>query len=201
MLTLKQARRMVAKSRRRVWRLARQIRPSVTIIAGDNGLAGYYAEDWIPQRMPEAQKVCAAYVRRLHALWDLETEARGRAWRMAVYRAATQVSSIDGAPIIGLAGEFTIETIELPALDHGQDGDELLQDIADYYAESQPCRVCGAEMDWIECDHCGGEGGCDNDALMEEDPLWYDGVEWEDCTECDGKGGWWRCYQDHNNGQ
>lgn len=27
---------------------------------------------------------------------------------------------------------------ELPALDHGQDGDELLQDIADYYADVGP---------------------------------------------------------------
>lgn len=84
---------------------------------------------------------------------------------------------------------------ELPALDHGQDSDELLQDIADYYANGQCCAVCGAEMDWIECDACGGEGGLDSDALMEEDPLWYDGVEWEDCSECGGKGGWWLCYQ------
>jgi hypothetical protein len=82
MLTLKQARRMVAKSRRRVWRLARQIRPSVMIIAGDNGLASYYAEEWIPEiarerhypRMLEAQEICATYQRRLFALWDMEDE-------------------------------------------------------------------------------------------------------------------------------
>lgn len=56
-----------------------------------------------------------------------------------------------------------------------------------------PCTRCGAEMDRIECDACGGEGGRDGDQLMEEDPLWYDGVEWEDCEDCHGEGGYWLC--------
>ena len=31
------------------------------------------------------------------------------------------------------------------------------------------------------------------DTLMEEDPLWYEGVEWERCDDCGGKGGWLEC--------
>jgi len=45
--------------------------------------------------------------------------------------------------------------------------------------------------EWEECFVCWGKGGRDNDDLMEEDPLWYDGVEWETCEECHGKGGWY----------
>lgn len=218
MLTLKQARRMVAKSRRRVWRFYRERGTPISPPQGmdPTGYALWMAEDPMHHHSRTGRAfvpVVEEFRRRFDALNRMEALASERAWRMAVYRAATQVSPIDGAPIIGLTGDFTIETIELPALDHGQDSDELLQDIADYYADpdyeagldadlySEPCSVCGAEMGWVECNYCGGEGGRDNDALMEEDPLWYDGVEWEDCTECDGKGGWWHCYQDHSNGQ
>lgn len=171
MLTLKQARRMVAKSRRRVWRLSRKLAPEYNVIAGDNGLAGYYAETVIPwairerrySQMPGAQEVCAEFLRRLPVLWAMETEHRDRAW--ARYR--TKVDTRIGPDLM-----------EVPEYEMGQG-----------------CPVCGAEMDFIECDHCGGEGGRDNDALMEEDPLWYDGVEWESCGECQGKGGWWHCYR------
>lgn len=182
MLTLKQARRMVTKSRRRVWRLCRAAGVTATLDRGMafNGhalmLASTIAWAGTPAERDAATRLCKELYERMDALGCMEALASERA--RAGHRAH-----------------------ELPALDHGQDGDELLQDIADYYAESQPCRVCGAEMDWLECDHCGGEGGRDNDALMEEDPLWYDGVEWERCTECDGKGGWWQCYQDHSNVQ
>lgn len=170
-LSIKQARRMVAKSRRRVWRLARELRPTVMIIAGDNGLAGYYAETWIPEtvreqrrpQMPEAQEVCSEFRRRLHVLWGLETEARGRAWARHLANAARAYIGPD--------------LMEVPAYEMG----EL-------------CRVCGAEMDWIECDHCGGEGldghDCGEDVcccLYPEDN--------EQCDMCDGNGGWWQCYR------
>jgi len=48
-------------------------------------------------------------------------------------------------------------------------------------------------MDWMDCDTCGGRGGFNNDELMEDDPLWYEGVEWEQCETCLGDGGWWYC--------
>jgi len=35
----------------------------------------------------------------------------------------------------------------------------------------------------------------DEDDLMAEDPLWYEGVEWETCQACHGDGGWWQCYE------
>lgn len=56
-----------------------------------------------------------------------------------------------------------------------------------------PCPKCKAEMDWMDCDTCGGQGGFNNDELMEDDPLWYEGVEWEQCETCLGDGGWWYC--------
>lgn len=69
-----------------------------------------------------------------------------------------------------------------------------MDDLYDGYDEYDvPCYACGASLEWIGCDVCGGEGGRDGDALMEEDPLWYDGVEWEDCDQCSGDGGWWWC--------
>lgn len=70
----------------------------------------------------------------------------------------------------------------------------------DYVVEI--CSVCGLELDWVECCECGGNGGFDNDELMalarppramEEDPLWYDGIEWETCQACHGEGGWTEC--------
>jgi hypothetical protein len=55
------------------------------------------------------------------------------------------------------------------------------------------CDVCGAEMDWEDCDRCGGEGldghDCGEDAcccLYPEDN--------ETCDQCEGRGGWWYCY-------
>lgn len=59
--------------------------------------------------------------------------------------------------------------------------------------EPIPCNRCGAELEWVDCQSCGGEGGRDEDDLMEEDPLWYDGVEWERCDDCRGEGGWLEC--------
>lgn len=60
-------------------------------------------------------------------------------------------------------------------------------------ADGPYCPICGAELERVECDTCGGEGGFDGDQLMEEDPLWYDGVDWEDCSDCRGKGAFWEC--------
>ena len=62
----------------------------------------------------------------------------------------------------------------------------------DYYDD--PCPGCDSlDTEWVDCFQCGGEGGFDNDRLMEEDPLWYDGVDWEQCGDCCGYGGWIAC--------
>lgn len=49
-----------------------------------------------------------------------------------------------------------------------------------------PCRICGADIEWVACNKCEGDG------FIEDD----DGVnspEWEQCPECQGWGGWWQC--------
>ena len=179
MLSLKQARRMVAKSRRRVWRAVRQNRPFAPIIAGDDSLAAYYVETALPGLVPSYRghfaRLASELQRRREVCWQLLVVQAGKAW----VRHRVNDENLAILPI----GPGSMEVSEYEM------------------GMGELCRVCGAEMDWIECDHCDGEGGRDNDALMEEDPLWYDGVEWEDCTECDGKGGWWQCYQDHSNVQ
>lgn len=55
------------------------------------------------------------------------------------------------------------------------------------------CAICGEYKEWVICIECNGNGGFDNEALMEEDPLWYEDVEWEECSACEGEGGHWEC--------
>jgi hypothetical protein len=56
------------------------------------------------------------------------------------------------------------------------------------------CPVCGAAMDWEDCDRCGGDGydghDCGEDVCCCLEP-----EDNEPCEQCDGKGGWWSCYQ------
>lgn len=69
------------------------------------------------------------------------------------------------------------------------------QHIIEWY-EDEPsgpyCSGCGAELDWEECDQCGGEGlyghDCGEDCCACLAP-----EENEPCDECGGKGGWWVC--------
>jgi hypothetical protein len=55
------------------------------------------------------------------------------------------------------------------------------------------CTHCGQELDYEECDQCGGDGYFDDEWLMEEDPLWYQPGDTEACTQCGGEGGWHYC--------
>jgi hypothetical protein len=55
------------------------------------------------------------------------------------------------------------------------------------------CKHCGRELEWIECDQCGGEGYFDWETLQDEDPLWYGPDDTERCEQCRGDGGWWWC--------
>ena len=57
-------------------------------------------------------------------------------------------------------------------------------------SEAPVCIVCAAEMDYEDCDCCGGEGGI---SRYDEDPLWYDEDDLWPCDQCNGKGGWWFC--------
>jgi hypothetical protein len=41
------------------------------------------------------------------------------------------------------------------------------------------CQHCGREMEWIDCEQCGGEGEGEYDT--------------EPCAQCGGMGGWWWC--------
>ena len=55
------------------------------------------------------------------------------------------------------------------------------------------CEHCGDEMDWEDCDQCGGEGEFGWETLQFEDPLWYSEDDIEMCEQCEGMGGWWLC--------
>ena len=55
------------------------------------------------------------------------------------------------------------------------------------------CRHCGSDMDFEECETCGGDGETAYGELAERDPLWYDEEDTEPCQACDGRGGAWRC--------
>lgn len=58
------------------------------------------------------------------------------------------------------------------------------------------CKCC--EMDWQECEQCGGEGESEYGELYEEDPLYYDMSDTRRCDWCRGKGGHWHCSCDDN---
>lgn len=85
-----------------------------------------------------------------------------------------------------LAALGRLAQASIAAVENGELG-ELAEDAGPW------CGVCGAELERVECDTCGGEGGRDGDELMSEDPLWYDGVDWEDCADCKGQGAFWEC--------
>lgn len=59
--------------------------------------------------------------------------------------------------------------------------------------EGPYCAICGAELERVECEACGGEGEFDWETLQFEDPLWYQPGDTERCELCDGKGAWWVC--------
>lgn len=47
------------------------------------------------------------------------------------------------------------------------------------------CEVCGHELEYEDCQQCGGEGGR---YPAEDLPLEYDPSEWEQCEMCGGTG-------------
>lgn len=51
------------------------------------------------------------------------------------------------------------------------------------------CVECGNPTSWLPCWNCSGEGGWDDEYLMEEDPLWYEPGDYRRCDECRGEGG------------
>lgn len=57
------------------------------------------------------------------------------------------------------------------------------------------CPECDWELEWEDCDMCGGEGEFDWETLQDEDPLWYQPGDTEPCSQCSGAGGWYSCPQ------
>lgn len=55
------------------------------------------------------------------------------------------------------------------------------------------CARCGSSLEWISCEHCGGEGMTELGELYEEDPLWYDPDDTEPCYQCGGEAAWPVC--------
>lgn len=61
--------------------------------------------------------------------------------------------------------------------------------------EDIDCAICGADMEWVSCHYCHGEGFFD---LADEDPLYcqvppFVALETETCQECRGTGGYLEC--------
>jgi len=57
--------------------------------------------------------------------------------------------------------------------------------------EAAFCPLCGSELKWEDCPHCGGLGYWD---AHDDDPVNFDeGEEWIACDVCEGLGGWWVC--------
>jgi len=60
------------------------------------------------------------------------------------------------------------------------------------YDEGVYCPHCEQDMDWVDCDACGGEGMGDHDcgedccACLDPEPNTI-------CDQCAGAGGWYWC--------
>lgn len=72
--------------------------------------------------------------------------------------------------------------------------DTIPAEDASYEDDDPPyCEVCGAELDWEDCNECGGSGysyhDCGEDVCCCLDP--EDNVK---CDQCSGNGGWWECW-------
>ncbi len=66
----------------------------------------------------------------------------------------------------------------------------IYDEIEIYQDEAECCPVCGAELEWIDCPDCGGDGEID---CYGDDPLWYGPGDTKRCSECKGVGGWLEC--------
>src|SRR5690606_32189634 len=87
-------------------------------------------------------------------------------------------------------GKITID-MEPMAIIHFTDF--RYKSIPDQYLDPL-CERCGCcDTEWEDCWKCGGQGGRDDEDLMEEDPLWYSPGDFETCDICDGRGGWHVC--------
>jgi predicted amidophosphoribosyltransferase len=52
------------------------------------------------------------------------------------------------------------------------------------------CSQCEAELEWVVCEQCGGEGEYD---CYDDDPMWFEPDDTEPCALCGGAGGWYWC--------
>ena len=56
--------------------------------------------------------------------------------------------------------------------------------------EFPACPTCGEDLEWADCDACGGEGYFDDYA---DNPIEYLPGDTSPCHQCSGDGGWWFC--------
>lgn len=57
--------------------------------------------------------------------------------------------------------------------------------------EEHYCKICGADMEWVDCWECGGEGGFDE---YDFDPINVSPLEEiHICQICHGEGGYLQC--------
>ncbi len=64
------------------------------------------------------------------------------------------------------------------------------------YDHEDRCPVCGANLEWQECDAPGCDDGYITN-LHELDPMWYDEGDAELCDQCEGVGGYPVCPNAH----
>jgi len=76
-----------------------------------------------------------------------------------------------------------------PSPKAGKGKDRPIPDELEHIGMGLDCAECGNPTSWLPCWNCGGEGGWDDEYLMEEDSLWYEPGDYRRCDECRGKGG------------
>lgn len=67
-------------------------------------------------------------------------------------------------------------------------GMKIVTDLIENPPQPKTCTVCGAELEWVDCWKCFGEGGIDETDI---DPL--EGDEFSMCDEFHGEGGYLEC--------
>ena len=60
------------------------------------------------------------------------------------------------------------------------------------------CPACDADLEWEDCEACGGDGGQDTEPW---ELYMGSGRDWDECQQCEGHGGWYMCYEKHTEEQ
>lgn len=169
-LSLKQARRMVAKSRRRVWRLAREAQ-------GAEGLRW-----WRWRHRDDAPDTQAAL------LVDLMARAGYRRAGALSREIETRLRTVVRLEL----GRYERMAAARQSINNEEPHRYTAWVVND---ENGPyCPICGAELERENC-----EAGCDEGLYDAHElyPLEYGPGELETCECCGGEGGYWFCPNGH----